>query len=233
MRYDLSLYFNGSSYIYTPIMPFDQDVLNNELTISCWIKKDFQDNLLRDFISHIVNLCILANNNLRITWNHASSDLSYNVKNNWDTEIEIPNNKWIYIVFTFKDGIMKVYIDGIYIKQSDQTNNGNRIRGYQNQYIGCNTFDSTNKFIGNISDIRIYCTALSAEDIRALYEDRASIDKNGNFYSYEYIEDQNFQNINLNKQGLFYIPKEIIENNNKNPSLDEENIYTKSEFYES
>jgi hypothetical protein len=39
-----------------------------------------------------------------------------------------------------------------------------------------------------MSDFRIYCTALTAEQVKELYDTSATIDKNGNIYVREVIE---------------------------------------------
>lgn len=230
-RYRSSEYFDGSSCIKNIVVPFDSSVCNREMTTSCWIKKTIQDNNTeRTYINYIMRLFVYTNGKFRINWNHATDNLSYNITNTWDTGIDVPYNKWTHVVFTFQEGIMKIYIDGVLRNTSDRTNNANRIRGYIGQCIGARDDSFTTSFIGNISDVRIYATALSADDIKALYNDSASIDKNGNFHAYEYVEDDS--RVNINKQGVFTVPEEIMENSLKEPSIDEKNIYAKGEFYE-
>jgi hypothetical protein len=44
-------------------------------------------------------------------------------------------------------------------------------------------------FVGDISDVRVYATALSAEDIATLYHTPTQIDNLGNFHTFEFTED--------------------------------------------
>lgn len=52
-----------------------------------------------------------------------------------------------------------------------------------------------NYFNGELNDFRIYSTALSAEDIKQLYESRARIDKSGNLYCNQFVEMDNERNL--------------------------------------
>lgn len=53
---------------------------------------------------------------------------------------------------------------------------------------GNQTTPAGNYFNGKLSDVRIYATALSADDIKELYETAASVDDHGNFWGYELSE---------------------------------------------
>lgn len=55
---------------------------------------------------------------------------------------------------------------------------------------------------GNIDDIRIYATALSAEDIKQLYESRAKVDKTGKIFTNQFNEKSNFDENNLIYNGM-------------------------------
>jgi hypothetical protein len=50
-------------------------------------------------------------------------------------------------------------------------------------------FSSTSTpFEGNLSDVRIYATALTPEQIKELYNTSMSIDNNGNIHARELVE---------------------------------------------
>lgn len=102
-------------------------------------------------------------------------------------------NNWHMLTGTFDKATVKIYIDGE-LKATTTTSSTNDI-GYANNYLfigaeaaGNSTNPETSTFVGNISDVRIYATALSAAAIKDLYETSAEIDKNGNFYVREIIE---------------------------------------------
>lgn len=102
-------------------------------------------------------------------------------------------NNWHMLTGTFDKATVKIYIDGE-LKATTTTSSTNDI-GYANNYLfigaeaaGNSTNPETSTFVGNISDVRIYATALSAAAIKDLYETSAEIDKNGNVYVREVIE---------------------------------------------
>lgn len=113
---------------------------------------------------------------------------------------------WHMVTGTYDGYSSKIYIDGV-------------LRGTNNAYttktpIFYNTTNSLfiaaeakssattpggNYFIGNISDVRIYGTALSAEDIMQLYTNAASLAKDGTLMAYDFHE--NKQNA-IGKDGI-------------------------------
>lgn len=102
--------------------------------------------------------------------------------------------------------------------------------------LGGGSTASDSWFLGNIDDVRIYATALSANDIKELYEVKGSIDNNGNILSNSFIENnQNIDTTNLiyngclelgsldgfqsdevnnNKDGLTYISDDCFNGSN-------------------
>ena len=96
------------------------------------------------------------------------------------------DNDWNFIVVIRQGTTYKLYINGIIETQNGANNyylhNGNKLyllnRNYNNNYAGN----------ANISDFRIYATALSEEDILDLYHTPMSIDNKGNIYTRELVE---------------------------------------------
>lgn len=107
-----------------------------------------------------------------------------------NSNITTIDTNWHMYSIVFNKTSLKVFMDGESIVDTTMTQEiTSTIRQYS--YIGKSSYEADSYFDGNISDFRIYNTALSVEDIKQLYKSKARIDKNGNMYCNEYIEINN------------------------------------------
>ena len=79
---------------------------------------------------------------------------------------------------------LTLYVDGV--QRAQITTNGTV---YPNNTLNIGGRQNTAGYTGSISDFRIYVTALSAEDIKELYQTSAIVDNQGNSYAYEFKEE--------------------------------------------
>jgi len=102
---------------------------------------------------------------------NAGTNDYYNYSN-----LTVTANTWTHIAFVFKNSnaTKLIYINGINHTNTNGPNKTSTPAGIPDTIIvGTN-------LTGYISDYRIYCTALSADDIKKLYETSMEIDSNGN-----------------------------------------------------
>ena len=107
-------------------------------------------------------------------------------KPNTTTTISAPSvNTWHHFVMVGDGSSNKLYMDG------ELYGVAKTYKGITGNTIVINGWDSDTSYKTNgyISDFRIYSTALSASDIKELYNISASVDKNGNMYAYEFKEE--------------------------------------------
>ena len=116
---------------------------------------------------------------------------------------------WHMFTGTYDGFTTKIYIDGV-LEGSSATGTS-RVPLYYNtsngifigaEAAGSATIPTTPKFTGKISDVRIYCTALSADDIRILYETAGSVTKEGGLIAYDFKEQLNHL-AQMKKTGVF------------------------------
>ena len=102
----------------------------------------------------------------------------------------IDNNSWHHAVFVWDNGTSTWYLDGN--KYGDSVTWSSSYIDSVDYYSLGDSYTGTNwngtSFTGSISDFRIYATALSSNDIKQLYQAKASIDNKGNIYTSEFIE---------------------------------------------
>lgn len=185
-RYKISTHFTSS--IPSRIMlPSDMSCLsgNNEQTLSCWVKSFG----LGSGMSWSGLISLGYGNTLFLN----SSGYCYVIDNGSDFIALHANQnphdgKWHLVTATYKSGVASIYIDGI-LKNSVSRTFSNR---YINKGANCIGTEVNNSQIynlnGDISDIRMYTTALSADDIKELYNTSAYVLDNGTLLTYNLEE---------------------------------------------
>lgn len=186
-KYNVSSVFDSSSIINTPVIITSTNLIS-QYTAAVWIKRNNTDTTNNHcFFTGPIELFIQGSTSrIRFYWSHATSTSSM-ANNTWDPSVTINNSIWTHIVVTFADGVLKCYINGELSNTSDRSSTGQYIYGNKYHTIG-SYHDTTEKFIGQICDVRAYATALSAEDVKSLYNSSAYIDNQGNIYGAVYEE---------------------------------------------
>ncbi len=192
-RYEISTIFTGSyvDYIYRPIL----DYIKKPFTISCWAcpkaypsyRAIMISNGGKDSVSHGIDLYInssgipcfmIANNN---TAYYASSPNALSL------------NTWYLLTCTYNGTSMELYVNGELKKTTNATIEPDYDTTPIAFVIGKMGHSYTNTggyfaFNGYINDVRVYATALSAEDVLNLYNTPTWIDKNNSWHTHEFYE---------------------------------------------
>lgn len=154
-------------------------------TFSCWVRTtDNEAFCLVGFPSGNNTFVSLAINNYgRISLHSCLSTPDTN-GDKWyaGSTTAINDGEWHFVAATYDGTTAKSYIDGKYEASSTVTFDFERQAIYD-LTINMRSPDSnwgnyeTRRYEGDISDVRVYATALSAEDIKLLYQPEISIDK--------------------------------------------------------
>lgn len=171
-RYKGSYVFNGNKQVIDTPNVFHQE----DITISFWFKK-LKDTSTRQFLFTIWYgfSCELTADDIPLF--RIATDASHAVDALSDKKITV-NDGWTHFCGVYKNGeYSKIYING-QLKKS--VSSASRIYwNIHSSKIGI--YNSLNTYYnGQISDVRIYATALSDSDILELYQSSASVDNNGN-----------------------------------------------------
>ena len=187
-RYSISTYFDGSSYAKT--LSGELSWTNFEtMTISAWIKPVRTPSnwvggigIAHDAGANYKSFSI-SNYGGKFTVNVADGNW-VNIQSSYTT----PLNEWHYYVATLDNTTIKMYVDGELVHTATIDWKTAALHANPQIQIGVDLPGSDEIYAGYYSDVRIYATALSAEDIKSLYETRASIDNYNNIYAYELME---------------------------------------------
>jgi len=106
------------------------------------------------------------------------------------TSSTVSTNTWYHLAVTWKSGGSKViYLNG---EQKTSVSAGTLSKSNTKASIGrpssADSIASSNYFSGQMSDFRIYGTALSADDVKYLYRTSAAIDNSGDMFAESFEE---------------------------------------------
>lgn len=175
-RYLGSYEFNGKNQYISGLSPISNNT--KEFTIAFWVKLNNTSGVMtfytaRKSIGSGVAL-FFVNKNIRFDDN---GQFAFNYTCN------LSSNKWTHLCATRNNTSKKLYINGKLVDSTSKVGDMQNI-GQHFTIGGSESSDSgiadMNWLNGNISDFRIYTTALSESDVLDLYQSSASLDSQGN-----------------------------------------------------
>ena len=177
-RYCGSSLFNGDTSCFT--IPFNNMCPENIFTINVWFKKDSVGT------KNYETLIGGPSGFEMDTRNNNASVLSLYMANarGGNKATNISFGEWHMVTMT-RDGTKeKYYVDGEFKSEIDAVS-----MPTGTYYIGAWKTATQQNYYGLMSDFRIYATALSADDIKQLYQTSGLIDNGQNMYSYEFKDE--------------------------------------------
>lgn len=205
-RYNVSYKFNGNSCIKNNKFYFNSSIW----TVSLWYKYNTAPTSYEGLICLSKNDGSDSNKKFAIMPN--SNYIWFKAENSSTSISSLKIGEWCHLAIVSNGTSAIIYENGV---QKTTTTISSFIEGAYDLVVGARASsagaETTSIYSkGNISDVRIYATALSADDVKELYNIPLSVDKKGNSYAYDYLE----ENIpNISKTGILE-NKEIIEGNN-------------------
>lgn len=182
-RYEVSTVFNGTPFIIGQNLNGAKST--DALSLCAWINPS---QVSGEY--YIVDSYESGGAGLHIS----SGNIYFQIYSSGYTQVSggsVSTNTWYHIVGTYDNSKLRIYVNGELKGEVAKT--GNITYNSSTPWaVAVNPSGATGGdggyFYGKLSDVRIYSTALSASDVRELYNTSASIDKNGNMYAYEFKE---------------------------------------------
>lgn len=194
--------FDGSTNrINLSILPLMKSLLSQQCTINFWVNEsdiNSRSVYFGGYDGSNFNIELKIGGQLRVYWNNNPDFYS-------KTASDIVNGVWnMFTIVTDKDSGIKIYQNGVLNKShnaalADITSSFKR----ETFCLGADSRSGATMAECKMSDFRIYCTALSAEDVLMLYQSSGSISNLGNLISHEIIEDT-INKARIQKTGTFF-----------------------------
>lgn len=191
-RYGRCYRFAGSQYIACG----RGAMVTDELTVSCWAYSDNWTNA-----SEIMSC---AEGGGWDFWRNGGGQMTMEVRRNggyitgvYPTALANWSAGWHHLVGVYDGYKAEIYVDGVKGTTSATTTTKYPIQYHESNGLfiaaaaGSSATTPANAyFTGNVSDVRIYGTALSAADVADLYKNAASLTKDGKLMAYDFHENK-------------------------------------------
>ena len=143
-------------------------------TLSAWVKLTAYHSE-RCMVVYANGRYLTINNNGQLSgYSYGKTPAGY-----YNSSQTIPLNTWTHITIVWDDTTWYFYINGVLVNSWACTGTFTNVGSYASVGQERNGGRSVS---GLISDARIYATALSADDVKSLYQNSAYIDSSGNVY---------------------------------------------------
>ena len=187
---------NNNSYLLGSVFDFPE---SKGLTITGWVYVETRGYQVSGLWATSTNSTTNPNDYNQTTCSHTDTyfrmrGIDGNLYSITCNTQDVPLNTWKHIALTHDGVDIKLYINGTFIRSISCPT---ALVGFKSFWLGRANSDRYTQ--GKWSDFRIYATALSADDIRQLYEVSAKIDNKYNTYAYEFVENDSKS---ITKQGL-------------------------------
>lgn len=216
--------FNGSSsYVMGPKLEF----MDKAITVNVWAKAS---SWITTSAKKIISCT--ESGGWQITLTSDSKLKFYPYINGYKTA-EVAestlSDTWHMITGVYDGSNVKLYVDGVQVATTAVT--GSITYGNAPITIGAEPSTSSisgDYYSGKIGDVKIYATALSASDILAEYNRKAAIDRNGNLFTGQFIEQNTNPKIATKQDQV--IASDFVEGTDKVKVFDK---YTELEYIQS
>ena len=183
-RYEISSKFNDSRITTTANLTIH--INDSTATLAAWVNLNSYHASERCMIIYSNGLYLTVTNSGKVSiYAYGKSPAGYH-----DSTNTIPLNTWTHLAVVWTASSALIYINGVLDKTISCSGAFTGLGDYRYQSIG-QELNGNRSVTGNISDARIYSTALSADDILDLYHTSANIDNLGNLHGFEFCESNN------------------------------------------
>jgi hypothetical protein len=160
--YGMTCWFSGSSS-YGTVNESSSLEMNKAMTVAFWLRPSANSNTDPRIMTKLYDWEVKlngSNRNPQFTAGSQYAQLNYS----------LPLITWHHVVFTFSNGTVNGYVDGVPVGFVANTfTNGTSLAQYAYGLYLATDSSKTNSYVGSLDDVRIYNRALKPADVQALF----------------------------------------------------------------